>query len=113
MAVASVSNVLLNQRREALDAVLQKWDRRLRWQQVSRWLSYSVAPGLALGLLLSFISRTRPWLLPSQIAVATVVGVVVGIVGLLLLAHLWPRERVAVARRIDQTAGLQERLSTA
>lgn len=107
------TQVVFQERRTALNQLVRNWDRRLRIQQVSLWLPRALITGLAFGVLIAIISRLRPWLVSEQIVVATLVLVVLAVVGMLLAVWLWPRPALQAARSFDVLFGLQERVSTA
>ncbi len=96
-----------------LARLLQRWERRQRWQRTWLWLPRSLLPGLALTLALAlwtrlrFAAPTERWLLPGALLVGA---------GLLaLLAQIWlrPRPLLPLARKFEQLFALNERLSTA
>ena len=75
----------------ALTGMVRQWDRRLRLRQTLLWLPRSLMPGVAVGLLLAIISRLRPFLLPQQIALITLVLVALGAAAFALAVWLWRR----------------------
>ncbi|PJF21812.1 MAG: hypothetical protein CUN56_09170 [Phototrophicales bacterium] len=98
---------------QALNQLVRSWDRRLRMQQSVAWLARGVIPGLTLGIIAGGISRIRPFLSNTEVALFTSMSVMVGVAALLLLIWLRDREPVIAARRFDRTFGLKERVSTA
>jgi hypothetical protein len=101
------------QQHNGLNAIIQRWDRRLRVQQTLAWFARALIPGLALGVAVGVISRLRPWLTNTEVLWVAVVVVWLGIG--VLMAFVWGRARASVdaARRFDVTFGLKERVSTA
>lgn len=104
---------LFHEQQVALHGLVQHWDRRLRTQQLSLWLPRCLLPGLVVGIIIAVTSRLRPWLLSREILIITGVLLVAGLVAMILAVWLWPRPRLAAARRFDLLFGLQERVSTA
>lgn len=98
---------------EQLRSILQAWDRRLRLQQTSGWLSRALMLGLVVGIGIAMAARGRPWLTNDEVALAAVMALT-GVVGaLLLMIWLWPRQPIQAAQQFDRRFGLQERVSTA
>src|SRR5258708_12516927 len=93
--------------------VISRWDLRLRFTQLAIWLPRGLAAGLAGGLIVSMISRLRPWLQSQQILVVALVAAAVGIVIAGLVVLLKPRSAMDKARYFDKLFGLKERSSTA
>lgn len=98
---------------QQLDRLIRRWDRRWRAVQSAIWIPRGVIVGAILAVLLGLFSRTRPLLLPVQLAVITaalfLIGGLIGVAGV----WLWPRSRIKSARFFDRAFGLRERVSTA
>jgi len=98
---------------QQLERLIRRWDRRWRAVQSAIWIPRGVIAGTIIAVLIGFFSRTRPVLLPVQLAVITValflVGGLIGVAGV----WLWPRSRIKSARFFDRAFGLRERVSTA
>ncbi|MBZ0279860.1 MAG: hypothetical protein K8L97_03910 [Anaerolineae bacterium] len=107
------TQTVFQEQRVALNQLVRHWDRRLRVQQASLWLPRALLLGLFLGVLLTIVSRLRPWLVSEQILLVTAISVVMVLTGMLLAVWLWPRPALDAARRFDLLFGLQERVSTA
>src|SRR5262245_29179960 len=107
------TQMILQQRQGEFQQVIRAWDRRLRLQQSLVWLPRSLLPALVLGVVLAVMSRLRPWLLAGQIALATAVALVAGLLLMLLVVWLWRRSTLSAARRFDVQFSLKERMSTA
>lgn len=99
--------------RAALTTLLQRWERRRRWQRTWLGLPRSLLPGLALGLALLLWSRLRFGTSVESLLPALALLAGTGLT--LLLARIWlpPRPNLALARKFEQEFGLSERLSTA
>lgn len=99
--------------RAALTTLLQRWERRRRWQRTWLGLPRSLLPGLALGLALLLWSRLRFGTSVESLLPALALLAGTGLT--LLLARIWlpPRPTLALARKFEQEFGLSERLSTA
>lgn len=99
--------------RAALTTLLQRWERRRRWQRTWLGLPRSLLPGLALGLALLLWSRLRFGTSVGSLLPALALLAGTGLT--LLLARIWlpPRPTLALARKFEQEFGLSERLSTA
>jgi hypothetical protein len=96
-----------------LTNLIRAWDRRLRLQQLLRWLAVSLMPGLILGITLAVISRFRPFMLGDQILTYTLIATGVGFVLFLLGVILYPRSTSRAAQKFDILFQLNERVSTA
>ncbi|MCY4022046.1 MAG: hypothetical protein OXF32_01210 [Anaerolineaceae bacterium] len=99
--------------RATLTTLLQRWERRQRWQRTWLGLPRSLLPGLALGLALLLWSRLR-FGTPAD-SLLPALALLAGAGMMLLLARIWlaPRPTLALARKFEQEFGLSERLSTA
>ncbi len=99
--------------RATLTTLLQRWERRQRWQRTWMGLPRSLLPGLALGLALLLWSRLR-FGTPAE-GFLPAMALLAGSGLMLLLARIWlpPRPTLALARKFEQDFGLSERLSTA
>lgn len=97
----------------ALAELLRSWDRRRRQQQTVAWLARSLMPGLLLGVILALLSRVFPLFENGQIALLSLIALLLGAAALVGVVWLWPRSPLDAARGFDQTFGLQERVSTA
>ncbi|MDD9957137.1 MAG: hypothetical protein OXP68_13065 [Anaerolineaceae bacterium] len=99
--------------RATLTTLLQRWERRQRWQRTWMGLPRSLLPGLALGLALLLWSRLR-FGTPAE-GFLPAMALLAGSGLMLLLARIWlpPRPTLALARKFERDFGLSERLSTA
>jgi hypothetical protein len=107
------TQAVFRERRDELNKLVRGWDRRLRLQQAALWLPRCLLPGLVAGIAIALFSRFRPWLMSSQIALATIIMLALGVLVMLLVVWMWPRSSMVAARRFDVTFGLGERVSTA
>ncbi|MCU0499895.1 MAG: hypothetical protein MUF87_21300, partial [Anaerolineae bacterium] len=94
-------------------AVVQRWDRRYRFQQIVKWLPRVIAPFLLLGLGLALYSRFQLGVSDQLVLILTGVGILAGITLLSAILLLWRRTMIYNAQRFDRDFGLQERVSTA
>lgn len=94
-------------------AIVQRWDRRYRLQQILKWLPRVIAPFLLLGLILALYSRFRLGVSDQTVLSLTGVGLLAGITLLSAIVMLWRRSILDNAQRFDRDFGLQERISTA
>lgn len=107
------AQTVVQNRRNELNQLVRSWDQRLRTQQMLVWLPRCLMPGLALGVALALISRTRPWLMTGQIIQITAVAVFAIVVAMILIVWSMRRTNLLSARRFDVQFGLKERVSTA
>src|SRR5690606_31949899 len=96
-----------------LNGLIQRWDRRSRWQQTVYWLPRSLVLGLVAGSALLLFARVMPMPPTQQLLVLT--AALVGVAVAVMLAIIWlrPHPTLANARRFDLEFGLGERISTA
>ncbi|MFW5691447.1 MAG: hypothetical protein ACOCXZ_02990 [Chloroflexota bacterium] len=99
--------------RDALNAAIRLWERRLRLLQTVAWFARALIPGLAIGVALGVASRLRPLLTNDEVLLAGLLATAISVAG--LLAFVWLRRRAPVesARRFDLIFRMQERVSTA
>lgn len=96
-----------------LQQLVQRWDRRLRLQQLVRWTALSLVPGLVMGIGLAVAARVGPLMLPRQIVVYAALGALGGWLMMSAAVLLYPRSVLRAAQRFDVAFGLKERVSTA
>lgn len=96
-----------------INSLVQRWDRRYRWQQTVYWLPRSLLPGLLIGIALLIVGRFVPLPPALQLAVIAAVLVLAGVLVMLGLIWLRPRPTLDSARRFDLEFNLGERISTA
>ncbi len=107
------TRILPGNRYTELDNLIQTWENRLRVKRVVFWLPFSLVPGLLIAILITFISRSRPWLQPGEILLAALALAALGVLVMFLLVRFWSRTGLESARHFDLEFGLQERVSTA
>lgn len=97
----------------ALNGLVTAWDKRLRQQQMVRWLAAALLPALLLGVSLALIARTRPLLSKEHILAITFGALLASLA--LLVGGIWffPRQKTAIAREFDLRFALREKVSTA
>lgn len=92
---------------------LKRWNTRLRLARTVVWLPRGLLVGVFVGLIVAFISRLEPWLLPEDVLRNALIAVgVTGIITLILI-WLWPRPTTRSAQDFDLRFDLKERISTA
>ena len=96
-----------------INTLVQRWDRRYRWQQTIYWLPVSLLPGLIAGLVLLVAARLVPLPPATQLLVVAAVIVGLGLAAMLGIVWLRPRPVLDSARRFDLEFDLGERISTA
>jgi hypothetical protein len=99
--------------RQTLLRHIARWERRWRLTQTTLWLPRGVLLGILVGLAVALAARSRPWLLPEQVAALAGLAVILGAVLAAVGVWLYPRSPLAAARQFDRLLGLQERTSTA
>ncbi len=111
--MATKSESLQATTHEVLIWHLKRWNIRLRLARTVVWLPRGLLVGIFFGLIVAFISRLQPWLLPEEIFRNAMIAV--GVTGILtvLLVWLWPRPATRSAQDFDLRFDLKERISTA
>jgi hypothetical protein len=105
--------VILQQTATHLSRQTRRWDRRLRLVMSAIWLPRGVIAGLVIGLIVAIVSRLRPWLLPDEIALMSLIAVALCGLGALVAVWGWPRSVARSACFFDRLFDLKERVSTA
>ncbi len=105
--------IMLEQTVNHLTRHVQRWDRRLRLLNSVVWVPRLVIAGMVFGFTIGIIARLRPWLMPEQIVLDTVLFTLALLIGGLGMVWLWPREVPQRARHFDYRFDLKERVSTA
>lgn len=98
---------------EQLDAIVQRWLRRRRWQRCARWASRGLVAGLAVGLAAGVALLSRAALLRGEFVLLLTALPLVAAALLAAAGYAWPLARLAAAREFDLELHLQERVSTA
>ncbi|MBN1179559.1 MAG: hypothetical protein JXD18_10120 [Anaerolineae bacterium] len=98
---------------QSLRAYLRRWGVWLRLVQSLAWSAWGLAAGLTLALTLALAARLQPLLLPAPLSAASLSLAAVGTGLGLLAAWLRPRSRHRLARTLDRSLVLAERLTTA
>ncbi len=105
---------LLEQTSTRLTSEVRHWDRRLRLVQSLLWGPRGMMAGLIVTIGIAVLSRTRPWLLPKDIAFIAVGLIAAGCVLALAAVWFWPPHAThRRARYFDRKFDLKERVSTA
>lgn len=99
--------------RQRVLAYIARWDLRWRLTRLTVWIPRGLAAGLLVGLAAALYSRARPWLMPEQVLVVSILAAMLGALIAVLGVWLWPRPPMRAARYFDQIFELQERSSTA
>lgn len=96
-----------------LERIVDSWERRYEWRQLSRSLPRSLMAALALGLLLGLVGYFRFRLSAQELAVIGLGLCAIGGLLNLLYTLVFPRPLPVRAKYFDLEFGLQERVSTA
>jgi hypothetical protein len=96
-----------------LRAQIGRWERRLRLVQSLDWLPRLIAIALGIGIVAAVIARLRPWLLPTELLLLTVVALSIVLVVGFAFIWLYPRPLLESARRFDRALDLRERTTAA
>ena len=101
----------MNQMPGTIERIIQRVRRRLRLQQATHWFVRAVAASCAI-LLFGLLAVRLYWLSPAT--VITGAAFLLGVCLVAFLAGLLSRyDRVALAKRLDQSHDLKDRLGTA
>lgn len=108
-----MNTIAINQTATYLTRHIQRWDRRVKLLTSLVWGPRALILGVMFGIALAVISRFRPWYLPGQILLATVLVCIALLIGSLGWLWLWPRSVPRRAQHFDYRFDLKERVSTA
>lgn len=92
---------------------LRQWDQRRRKQEIVDWLPRALLIALAIGLLAAIISRVRPFLTRTEIALLALSLALIAVAIMVIIVVVNRRSLLEQAKFADRCFGLRERATTA
>lgn len=98
---------------QTIEEKLDEWHGRKQTADLLLWLPRGLLAGLLVGVIIAAVARWYPILTNAEVGYAALASAAIGLIATFGYIALQKRTPLQKAQQVDQTYGLQERLTTA